>query len=79
VVRVWHITNICSIAQYRTRKEVGMIAIDIPQVAYKTMCIEYRIYDDNGNRCFFEEQEAERDLQHALSDYRYSADHDHVR
>jgi len=56
-----------------------MIAIDIPQVAYKTMCIEYRIYDDNGNRCFFEEQEAERDLQHALSDYRYSADHDHVR
>lgn len=55
-----------------------MILIDIPQVAYKTMCIEYRIYDNDGNRCFIKEQEAEKDLERTLSDYRYSVDHDHV-
>lgn len=56
-----------------------MIVIDIPQVAYKTMCIEYRIYDNDGNRCLLKELEAEKDLERTLSDYRYSADHDHVR
>ena len=56
-----------------------MIAIDIPQVAYKTMCIEYRIYDNDGNRCRMEELEAEKRLECSLRDYRYSTEHDHVR
>ena len=56
-----------------------MIAIDVPQVAYRTWFIEYRMYDADGNRCLFEEMEAERDLKCALSDYRYSKEHDHVR
>lgn len=55
-----------------------MIMIDIPQVAYKTMCIEYRIYDNDGNRCRMEELEAEERLEHSLRDYRYSTEHDHV-
>ena len=56
-----------------------MIAIDIPQVAYKTWCLEYRIYDKEGDRCYEQEYEAEKDLERALSDYKYSAEHDHVR
>lgn len=55
------------------------ILIDIPQVAYKTWLIEYRIYDENGNRDHVMENEAERDLERILSDYRYSAEHDHVQ
>lgn len=55
------------------------IAIDIPQVAYKTWLLEYRIYDNDGNRLRMVEREAERDLERTLRDYRYSADHDHVR
>lgn len=56
-----------------------MIAIDIPQVAYKTVYIEYRIYDNDGNRCRMEELEAENRLECSLSDYRYSKEHDHVK
>ncbi len=55
------------------------VMIDIPQVAYKTWLLEYRIYDKNGNRDHLMEYEAERDLERVLSDYKYSADHDHVR
>lgn len=56
-----------------------MIAIDIPQVAYKTWCIEYRMYDINGNRCYELERDAERNLEKSLSEYKYSSEHDHVR
>ena len=55
------------------------VMIDIPQVAYKTWVLEYRIYDNDGNRDHLMEYEAERDLERVLSDYKYSADHDHVR
>jgi len=55
------------------------VMIDIPQVAYKTWLLEYRIYDENGNRNRLMEYEAEKDLERILSDYRYSAEHDHVR
>ena len=56
-----------------------MIAIDIPQVAYKTWGLEYRMYDENGNRCFEQEREAEESLEQLLSGYKYSAEHDHVK
>lgn len=55
-----------------------MIVIDIPQVAYKTMYIEYRIYDNDGNRCLMEELEAEKQLEYSLRNYRYLKEHDHV-
>ena len=55
------------------------VMIDIPQVAYKTWSIEYRIYDINGKRNREMEYEAECDLERILSGYKYSADHDHVR
>ena len=55
------------------------ILIDIPQVAYKTWSIEYRMYDADGNRCPLLELDAERDLEKCLSDYKYSNEHDHVR
>lgn len=55
-----------------------MIAIDIPQVAYKTWCLEYVMYDENGNRMYAVEREAEQDLERTLSGYKYSKDHDHV-
>ena len=55
------------------------VMIDIPQVAYKTWLLEYRIYDKNGNRNHEMENEAERDLERVSSGYRYSAEHDHVR
>ena len=55
-----------------------MIYIDVPQVAYKTWALEYRIYDKDGNRNHLMEQEAEQDLERVLSDYRYSTEHDHV-
>ena len=53
--------------------------IDIPQVAYKTWSIEYRIFDKDGNRNRMMEYELEQDLERTLMDYRYSEDHDHVR
>lgn len=56
-----------------------MIQIDIPQVAYKTWLLEYRIYDTDGKRCRDMELEAEKDLARTLSNYSYSAEHDHVR
>lgn len=56
-----------------------MILVDVPQVAYKTWVLEYRIYDENGNRNHLMEYEAERDLEQILSGYKYSAEHDHVR
>lgn len=55
------------------------VMIDIPQVAYKTWVFEYRIYDENSNRNHLMEYEAECDLEKALSGYKYSAEHDHVR
>ena len=55
------------------------VMIDIPQVAYKTWSIEYRIYDNEGSRNRLMEYEAERDLERVLSSYKYSAEHDHVR
>jgi len=55
------------------------IMIDIPQVAYKTWSIEYRIFDKDGNRNRMMEYELEQDLERTLMDYRYSEDHDHVR
>lgn len=56
-----------------------MIRIDVPQVAYKTWALEYRIYDNDGNRNREMEYEAECDLEKVLSGYKYSAEHDHVR
>lgn len=56
-----------------------MIQIDIPQVAYKTWLLEYRIYDNDGNRNYSMEREAEQDLERVLSGYKYSEEHDHVR
>ena len=56
-----------------------MIRIDIPQVAYKTILIEYRVFNEDGSRNIWLEQEFERDLEKSLSDYRYSEAHDHVR
>ena len=55
------------------------VLIDVPQVAYKTWSFEYRIFDKDGNRNYLMEYEAEQDLERVLSDYKYSADHDHVR
>ena len=55
------------------------IMIDIPQVAYKTWLFEYRIFDKDGNRNRMMEYELEQDLERSLSEYKYSADHDHVR
>ena len=55
------------------------VVIDVPQVAYKTWVLEYRIYDKDGKRNHLMEYEAERDLEKALVDVRYSAENDHVR
>ena len=55
-----------------------MIQIDIPQVAYKTWAIEYRVYNTDGTRNREMEYEAEKDLERVLSDCRYSSNHDHV-
>ena len=55
------------------------ILIDIPQVAYRTMVLEYVIKDKGGKRDWLAEREAEESLKNSLSDVRYSADHDHVR
>lgn len=55
------------------------ILIDVPQIAYKTWALEYRIYDADGKRDHMMEYEAERDLGKALLDVKYSTDHEHVR
>lgn len=55
------------------------VLIDIPQVAYKTWALEYRIYDKDGKRDCMLEYEAERDLEKTLSSVKYSSEHDHVR
>lgn len=55
------------------------VVIDIPQVAYKTLLLEYRIYDADGNRNRQMEREAEQGLERSLSNYKYSESHDHVR
>jgi len=55
------------------------ILIDIPQVAYRTVALEYVIRDKDGKRDWLAEREAEESLKNSLSDMQYSADHDHVR
>ena len=55
------------------------ILIDIPQIAYKTVSLKYIIRDENGNRDFEKEHEAEQSLKSALKEYQYSVDHEHVR
>ena len=55
------------------------ILIDIPQVAYRTVALEYVIRDKDGKRDWLAEREAEESLKSSLADARYSADHDHVR
>lgn len=55
------------------------VLIDIPQVAYKTMVLEYVIRDKDGKRDWLAEREAEESLKNSLSYIQYSADHDHVR
>lgn len=55
------------------------VAIDVPQVAYRTWVLEYRISDKNGKRDWIAEYEAEQDLKRSLTEYKYSEDHDHVR
>ena len=56
-----------------------MIYADIPQIAYKTWAFEYRIYDEDGNRNFELEQEAEQSLEKTLSKYPYSSDNPHIK
>lgn len=55
------------------------VIIDVPQVAYKTWSLEYRIHDKNGDRDYIAEHEAEQDLKRSLTEYKYSEDHNHVR
>ena len=55
------------------------ILIDIPQVAYKTVVLEYIIKNKDGKRDWLAEHEAEESLKKYLSDVRYSVDHNHVR
>lgn len=55
------------------------VLIDVPQIAYKTMELEFFIYDADGKRDFWAELEAEQDLKRRLPEYSYSEDHDHVR
>lgn len=53
--------------------------IDIPQLAYKTMSIEYVIIGQDGKRDWLAERNAEESLQRCLQQYPYSADHEHTR
>ena len=55
------------------------ILIDIPQIAYKTVSLKYIIRDENGNRDFEKEHDAEQSLKSQLKEYLYSADHEHMR
>ena len=69
-----------NIAETISERWEGMsILIDIPQVAYRTVVLEYVIRDKDGKRDWLAEREAEESLKNSLSDVRYSADHDHVR
>ena len=56
-----------------------MVVIDVPQVAFRTVSLEYIIRDSDGKRDYTAEREAEESLRNLLSDYRYSSDHDHVK
>lgn len=57
-----------------------MILIDIPVVAYRTLGLEYRVYDENGKRNRELEREFEDDMKkHLASAYPYSTEHTHVR
>jgi len=57
-----------------------MILIDIPQVAYKTLRIEYIVRKDDGSRDRVLEYELEQNLQRrTLQGFPYSELHDHVR
>lgn len=67
-----------TIAVLRKGEPVSIL-IDIPQVAYRTMALEYVIKDKDGKRDWLAEREAEESLKNSLSDFRYSVDHDHVR
>ena len=60
-------------------KEKMSVLIDIPQVAYRTWEIEYRIYDAEGKRDYWAEIDAENDLKTKLERWAYSEDNDHVR
>ena len=55
------------------------IFIDIPQVAYRTVALEYVIMDKDRKRDWLAEREAEESLKNSLLNVRYSAGHDHVR
>lgn len=55
------------------------VLIDIPQVAYRTWALNYIIKDKDGKRDYQKEREAEESLKNALSDAKYSSDHDHVK
>lgn len=55
------------------------VLVDIPQIAYKTMSIEYVIIGQDGKRDRWAEREAEQNLQKELKEYPYSADHEHMR
>ena len=56
-----------------------MIQIDIPQIAYKTWNIEYRVWNEDGTRNREMEREFENALQKDLPEYKYSTEHEHVR
>lgn len=55
------------------------VLIDIPQVAYRTIVLEYVVKDKDGKRDWLAEREAEENLKNSLSDMRYCVDNDHVR
>ncbi|MEE1314777.1 MAG: hypothetical protein UHS49_03305 [Faecalimonas sp.] len=55
------------------------VLIDIPQIAYKTMSIEYVIIGQDGKRDRFAELNAEQNLRESLKGYSYSLDHEHMR
>ena len=55
------------------------VLIDIPQLAHKTISLKYIIRDENGNRDFEREHEAEQSLKSSLKEYSYSIDHEHVK
>lgn len=55
------------------------VLVDIPQIAYKTMSIEYVIIGQDGKRDRFAELKAEQNLRESLKGYSYSLDHKHMR
>jgi len=54
------------------------IAIDIPQIAYKTWTLTVVIKDKDGRRDRQAEFEAEQNLRETLKGYEYSGEHEHV-